>query len=63
MKFFAVLLAMLVGLFGLASATICAIDGRSGGPQNFPNIQAMHAENRRGGRKYLMRVYFKHFES
>jgi len=52
MKFFAVLLAMLIGLFGLASATICAVDLRSGGPQNFPSVAAMNAENSRGGRKF-----------
>lgn len=53
MKIFVVFVAIIVGLVGLSSATICAKDLRSGGPQNFASIQAMHAENNRGGREYF----------
>lgn len=54
MKFFAVFLALLVGLIGLASAQICARDNNSnppGNPQNFPDIGAMEDQNRAGGSK------------
>lgn len=53
MKFIAVFLIAIVGLFGLASATICAIDARSGNGQNFNSIDDMNRENSRGGRKYF----------
>lgn len=53
MKFIVVVVAIIVALIGLSSATICARDNRSGGPQNFDSIDAMIAENGRGGGKYL----------
>lgn len=52
MKFIAIFVAIIVALIGFSSATICAKDLRSGGPQNFANYGAMRAENNRGGRKY-----------
>lgn len=52
MKFLAIFLAV-VSVIGIASATICAIDFRSGGPQNFDSREAMEAENDRGGCKYF----------
>lgn len=60
MKFLALFLALIVGLIGFTSATICARDQRSGGAQNFGSINAMYAENSRGGRKfsYLHLFYF-----
>lgn len=51
MKFLAILVAFIVGLVALSGATICARDGRSGGPQNFNSLNAMYAENNRGGRE------------
>lgn len=59
MKFLAVFLALLVGLIGLATAQICAADGKSnppGNPQNFPDIDAMHAA---GSRKCIQNILSK----
>lgn len=53
MKLFVFFFTLVVGLVGLTTATICAKDLRSGGPQNFNDIHAMYAENSRGGRKYF----------
>lgn len=53
MKFIAIFFVVFVALVGFASATICARDKRSGGPQNFDSFDAMYAENRRGGGKYV----------
>lgn len=56
MKYLAVVFALIVVLFGMASATICATDRRSNRPQNFDSLGKMHAENSRGGRKYFLSV-------
>lgn len=53
MRFLAIFIAIIVGLVGLSSATICAKDLRSGGPQNFANYGAMRDENNRGGSEYF----------
>lgn len=45
--------AVILSLFALSSATICAFDYRSGRVQNFRDEQAMIDENNRGGRKYI----------
>lgn len=58
MKIFVFLFALIVGLFGLTSATICARDGRSGNGQNFADRGAMYAENGRGGRKLSKNLYW-----
>lgn len=67
MKFIAVIVAIIVALIGLSSATICARDNRSGGPQNFASRSAMNAENSRGGgeliqfcRKHINQIVFPH---
>lgn len=53
MKFFVVLVAIIVGLVGLASAGLCARDNQSWTYQSFDTMGDMHAANDQGGRKYL----------
>lgn len=60
MKYFAFLVVLLLSLLQYSQATICARDGRSGGPQNFPSRGAMNAENGRGGRKFLYFLFISY---